>query len=584
MKYDSKFYFKSLFLGAFSIATLIAATSTQTDDEKLSQYADLYLQELSIYNPEQTTTLNLENAKNDVFNDHSVAGIVKSHAFEDKKRQELARIDYSKLSTDAKLTYNVISHSLNSSVKARVCKKELWGGLSTIDTWFSGLANLAKVQPVETPEQRLDALKRWKTFSHVVDAEIEKLKLGLKEGYTVPQAVLPRVISQLDGLLNMPIKDSPFFVPADRKLDEGFEREFDSIVRDIVYPGLKKFKEFLIVEYTPAARTSIGLSEQENGLECYNALIEKMTTKTISPKEIFDLGQKEVANLLSQLEVISKNHFNGMPAKKLLDFAKTANMHFKSEQEVLDYNYAALERVKRVLPQLMSLNPKSDFEIKPYPDYLAQAGAPGEYHDPSRDGSRPGIFYINTYDYENMSYADLESTLFHEGIPGHHLQFALIVENPNIHPIISDMVGSGPAEGWGLYAERLANELQLFSDPMAEVGYISNALMRASRLVVDTGLHAFGWTREEAAEYMREHTTLTDNILYGEVDRYISWPGQAPSYFLGLNEILSTRDYAEEKLGAQFSLQDFHDTVLKYSADPLDIMSNEVRSWVDSKS
>ncbi len=571
-----------LFCGVL-LSSVVASALGKSEDKKLKKFADEYLSHLAMYEPESVVEMKLKNTRHDIFNDHSLNGVFASQSYIDKKFKALRKIKLNKLSDDSKLTYNVVYHSLESSINSRVCKKELWDIL-TISPWFSELTTLAEFQPLGTPKARNDALKRWHTFGKVTDDEIAKLKAGLEAGYTVPQETVPRVISQIDGLLEMPVKASPFFVPGDRDLDKNFQEEFVAIVQNEVYPNLRKFKNFLENEYMPNARKDVGVSAHKNGLECYKASIKELTTKSTSPQEIFDLGQAEVAVLFKRLDAIGKEHFDGMKAKDLLQYAEKANKHFKSEQDVLDYNYAALERVKAVLPQLMTVSPKSDFVIKPYPQYLAENGAPGEYHEPSADGSKPGIFYINTYDFENLSYAAQESTLFHEGIPGHHLQLAFLVENPNVHPIARLLFNSGSVEGWALYSEKLAAEFNLFSEPIAEVGHISDALMRASRLVVDTGMHAFGWTREEAVQFLREHTTVPEHILWGEVDRYITWPAQATAYYLGMNEILSVRQYAEAKLGSQFSLPAFNDEVLKAGPVPLEVMSAKVKKWVNSQS
>lgn len=566
------------------IAPLAAKSKhdSETETAKLNAIADEFLAKKYENSPERTTILNLENARNDLFNDHSVAAEKRFQEYQDELYSRLKTIDKSVLSREARINYETIFEDLESSRDSRICHSELWS-IDSYYPWFASMANLATEQPLKTDKNKQDALTRWKKFADVAQAETDNLRQGLATGYSAPRAVLDGVLNQLDGLLAEPIKESPFFLPNNGETSEEYKKEFYSIVKDIIYPELEKFRDYLVNEYMPNARTEIGVAALPDGEACYHEMIRKNTTKQISATQIYLLGFMTINELLDRLTEISEKHFNGMSTRELLDYASKKTKGFKSEKDVLDYNYAALDRVKAILPKLMTVSPKSDFVIKPYPLFRAKAGAAGEYHLPSRDGVKPGIFYINTYDYENMAYADLESTLFHEAIPGHHLQLSLLIENEKIHPIVESLMSSASAEGWGLYAEQLASEFELFSDPLAEVGYISSMLFRASRLVLDPGLHVFGWSKQEAIDFLKQYTVLPDNIVESEIDRYLTWPGQATGYYLGLYEILEAREYAQAELGDKFSLPAFNDYILAMSPVPLEFIKQDVKNWVDQQ-
>ena len=250
---------------------------------------------------------------------------------------------------------------------------------------------------------------------------------------------------------------------------------------------------------------------------------------------------------------------------------------------MIQYSQAALARAKTAVPNWFGLVPKADVRIEPYPKYREKNGS-SEYNPPAEDGSRPALFYINAYEAEKKSRAPAESTAFHETIPGHHLQMAIALERKEIHPIGRYITNSGFVEGWALYAERLADEMKLYSSDLDRIGMLSEQTFRASRLVVDTGIHTMGWTRQQAIDYMLAHTAEAADDISAEVDRYIVWPGQATSYMLGMLEIRDARDEAQQAMGAKFDIKAFHDRVLEDGAVPITFLSSKIRSWIAASS
>jgi uncharacterized protein (DUF885 family) len=251
---------------------------------------------------------------------------------------------------------------------------------------------------------------------------------------------------------------------------------------------------------------------------------------------------------------------------------------FKDRDDLLAYSRAALERAKAATPQWFGLQPHADVRLEPYPSFREKSG-PSEYNPPAEDGSHPGLYYVSAYMARRKSRVTAESTAFHETIPGHHLQVALALERKDIHPIGRYIFNSGFVEGWALYAERLADDMHLYSSDLDRLGMLSSEAFRAARLVVDSGIHSMGWTRQQAMRYMRTHTAQTEEVIAPEVDRYIILPGQATSYMLGMLEIRAAREEAERKLGSRFDIKAFHDRVLEDGSLPLTFLRDKIAAW-----
>jgi uncharacterized protein (DUF885 family) len=279
------------------------------------------------------------------------------------------------------------------------------------------------------------------------------------------------------------------------------------------------------------------------------------------------------------MAAIGERSFHTRDVPALLQQLRTDPTYkFKSREEKIAYSQAALARAKAAIPRVFGLLPNADVVIRPYPAFR-EKNAPNEYNPPAEDGSRPAVFFISAYEAEKQSRVEDESTAFHETIPGHHLQGAIALERKEIHPIGRYLFNSGYAEGWALYAERLADELKLFSSDVDRLGMLSSQALRASRLVVDSGLHTLGWTRQQAIDYMLAHTAESEHDVTSEVDRYIIYPGQATSYMIGMLEIRAAREDAQKAMGARFDLKAFHDRVLEDGAVPLTFLREKIRAW-----
>lgn len=554
---------------------------TQSTQAELKNIADNYEKAYFDHFPEQGQMWGKTDIALDRFTDPSLSALQEWHKKEDHFLQQLNQLPETDLIDSSEhTTYLLLKQHLENNIADRISKNALWS-IDPLFGWHNRLSMIAEKQPTDTPEHQQMALTRWQTVDTLVEKEIHNLTLGLKEDYSAPKPAVERVIKQLHLLISTPIIESPFFECAKKANSEAFKKEFTRIIETQIYPALARYVQFLETEYLPQARETIGLSALPQGKACYQAKIKKETTLDISPKEVYHYGLKYMDHLINEIMTIGQKLFGSQDIVEIFHQAKSNPQYlFHSEDEILSYNQAALERAIKVSPLWFDMMPKAEGTIKPYPLHRAKTGAPGEYHPPSLDGSRPGIFYINTYEPEKRSRADQEATLFHELIPGHHFQIALAQEDKNQHSVNQYLWNCGYGEGWALYVERLADEMELYSDDIARLGMLSNEALRAARLVVDPGIHFMNWTREEAINYLKKHTALKQETIESEVDRYIMQPGQATSYMLGKREIGELQQLSKKELGDKFSYKEFHNHVLKNGAVTLPMLKKQVQRWI----
>jgi uncharacterized protein (DUF885 family) len=317
------------------------------------------------------------------------------------------------------------------------------------------------------------------------------------------------------------------------------------------------------------------------GAECYRAEVRRLTTLDIPPEEVFASGEREMELVRREMQALAERSFGTSDLSALLQHLRNDSaLAYRSREEVVQTSTAAIERARLASPAWFGLLPKAGLGIRQHPEFRQREGAAAQYSASTEDGTRPGVFWISTYRPETIPRAYGEATAFHEGIPGHHLQVAIAQERTGAHPITRYFGFSGFSEGWALYSESLADEMGLYSSDVARMGFLTNRAWRAARLVIDAGIHSRGWTREQAVEYLGRTTTLSPIQLQGEVDRYISWPGQATSYLLGDLEIRKIRAEAERRFGARFDIREFHDRVLGNGGVTLPMLRRQVGRWV----
>jgi uncharacterized protein (DUF885 family) len=561
-----------------------ASSTAAPADAPVRALADKYVAASFERFPEQVTLYGVPGHQQGQLTDNSLEAWKAWQAREDAMLAEAKQIDPATISAPPlRATYALVRESLEAPIVLRVCRNELWTISQFVNAWQVQDGYLVTIQPVGTDEARKNALARWGSLPKYIDTEISNLREGIKQGYTAPKGNVRIVIDQMNTLLAGKISESPFDSPSARDKTPEFQKAFDAVVRDHINPALKKYRDFLQREYLPAAREAIAVSANPNGAACYDASVRYHSSLPIPAADVHAIGLKMVEQIDAEMKAIAGHSFQTSDVAVLLQKLRTNDQYtFKNREELIAYSQAALARAKVGARPAFGLWPKSEVIIEPYPAFREKNG-PNEYNSPAEDGSRPGIFYINAYQPEKHSRVPDESTAFHETIPGHHLQGAIALERKEIHPIGRYFGNSGYGEGWALYAERLADELKLFSSDVERLGMLSDQQLRAVRLVVDSGIHTMGWTRQQAIDYVLAHTAEGERDAASEIDRYIIYPGQAASYMLGMIEIRKARDAAEKTMGSKFDIKAFHDRVLEDGAVPLTFLKEKIQRWSSGK-
>jgi uncharacterized protein (DUF885 family) len=360
----------------------------------------------------------------------------------------------------------------------------------------------------------------------------------------------------------------------------GFRKQLEQLERVSIRPAIAKYRDFLKQTYLPAARDAIGVSVNPQGQACYAAAVKYHATVEMTPQQIHDLGLAEMKKIREEMTTIGRRSFGVEDPQALLKLVRTdPKYRFKSRDELIKTAESAVARAKNSVPNWFGRVPSAPVIVEPYPAYLEKTAPGGQAIAPTADG-KPGKYLLNAYNATEQSRAGLESTAFHEAYPGHHMQGAIALEQENLHPIQRYFFLSGFGEGWGLYAERLADEMGLFTSDVDRLGLLSNEALRAARLVVDSGMHALGWTRQQAIDYVLANTTETQARAEAEIDRYIAVPAQATAYMIGNLEIRRLRDEAKSALGTRFEIKKFHDLVLEDGTMPLWVLREKVQRWV----
>ncbi|KAB8165688.1 DUF885 family protein [Lysobacter maris] len=463
--------------------------------------------------------------------------------------------------------------------------------MGSLATYAAQFGSGTSLQPFKTVKDYEDWLKRADRFPVLFDTDIANMRQGIETGVVQPRALMVKVIPQLDALIKDKPEDTLFWGPV-KNFPEDFSdadkqrltEAYRALIADRLMPAYGKLRAFINDEYLPATRDSVGLDKLPDGQSWYAFNARQSTSSDLSPAQIHQIGLDEVARIHDEIrKVMVEVGFEG----SLQDFFKfmqnDPRFSFDSEEALLAHYRALEEKIDAKIPEQFSLTPKAPFEIRPVEPFRAQSAAGGEYMSPSEDGSRPGIFYVNTYDLPTRKTWDAEDLYLHEAIPGHHFQLALQQELENV-PAFRRFGGETAfTEGWGLYAESLGKDLGVYTDPYSYFGYLQNELWRAIRLVTDTGLHSKGWTREQVIDYMRENSAESLTQSTAEAERYIAWPGQALAYKIGELKIKELRARAEKALGDNFDVRGFHAEVLKDGAVPLDVLEAKVDRWIASQ-
>lgn len=484
------------------------------------------------------------------------------------------------------LTHGYLEQAISSEVERRVCRAELWA-IDHLNGWQVSLPAMLSRQPVTTEADRKAALQRMSQYSRFIEREIDVLRSGLSSGYTAPRVNVERVIGQIEGLLAGTPDKSPFMSVIGNSSDAAFKRSVADVIGTQINPSLKRYRSFLD-EYRGVARTNVGVAALPQGAACYRGLIRDYTSLELSADEVHQLGLTMMEAIHAEMEKIGPRAIavDGTGAQLVQNLISRLRndpaLRFRNADEIMKGASALLARARAVMPKYFGRLPKADVQIQPFEPFEAPSMPPAMYRQSSLDGSKPGLYMVNLYRPDQQLRTELETIGFHEAIPGHHLQIALAYERAAAHRITQLFGATAFIEGWGLYAERLADEMGLYSSDLDRLGMLSAQAWRAARLVVDTGMHAKGWTRDQAVEYMRRNTAIAENTIQTEIDRYIIMPGQALAYMIGYREITSLRAKATAALGSRFDIRAFHDAVLGRGAVTLSMLREQIDAWIRS--
>ena len=544
------------------------------------EYVDGYYHQF----PEEAYEFGYPNPPLNRFSDRSPEALAGWREREDAWFETLQSIDRNSLEgTEAAVPNAFALHQLEASRDLRICRPELWTVSPTWTGWQDFLpANLNR-QAVGSDEARTAVLARARDAARFIGTDIANLRLGLSLGYVAPRSGVEATIRVTESLLEGAPEDSPFYGPAVRDGTEEFASSLLAVIENDINPAVSRYREFLSSEYLPAARDSIAVTDTPGGDACYAATLRFHTSLSLSPEEIHETGLREMERIHEEMGAIGRRGFGIDEPAELLEHVRSNPAYcFESEQEILDYARTAMERAKATVPEMFGFVPQAEIVVTPYPKYLKRTGG-GMQTAGSPDGSMPAKYEIGTYDPKSLGKAEIEATTFHESYPGHHLQTAVAMEKGGVHPVLRYFFFNATGEGWALYTEKLADEMGLYSSDLSQIGRLSSEAWRAARLVVDPGMHALGWTRQQAIDYMLENTSSSEGEVIYEIDRYIAAPAQAVSYMVGSLEIQRLRRLAEERLGDRFDIRAFHDTVLQDGTVTLEMLQRKIEAWVESE-
>jgi len=556
-------------------------TSSTTPTTPINELADRFWEGILELNP-TTATVYGDERYADRLEDPSSAGRAKTRAHMERTKAEAEAISPEGLPLEDRITRDMliviadlgIEHDDQGMHRLEVVDQI--GGPQTL------LPQLCQFQKADTPDRLETFIARLGAYPAYMAANADILREGLASGLTAPRIVAERTVQQLERLLAIPIEEA--IVPAMAQVGSDADRErIRDVVRDEVYPADAAFLEMLRGEYLAATREDPGLWSAPGGDALYRTRIRAQTTLELEPDDVHRIGREELAAIdAGRREIARANGFGDDAKAYRASLLSDPTNQPSSKDELVARAREDIERAMALAPRYFGRLPRAGCDVKPVEEFKERDAPFAYYFPPTTDGSRPGIYYANGYDLPSRKFTKLASTTYHEAVPGHHFQIALEMENPDLNTfrrLGSRMVGGAYVEGWGLYSEKLADEMGLFRSDGERFGMLDAVAWRAARLVVDTGLHALRWTRQQSIDFLLEAgLSETDAVI--ETDRYIAWPGQALTYMIGCREIERLRREIAARDGSAFDLRSFHDAVLGHGTLPLATLARELPQWV----
>ena len=518
-------------------------------------------------------------------------------AAEQAELAALLKLDRNKLSATDKIAYDVFKRDKEQALKGysdeimALTVVRPVNHFSGFHTFYPNFASGKGGAPFKTLKNYEDNLKRHKQFITIGDRSIGRFREGMESGVVETKLTITNVIEQLATQIGLGLDGSPFMAPT-KNFPKGISPEDQTrLLNDYtlqtlqIFAGYQRLHDFLKYEYLPVARDEVGLSAMKGGALLYENMIENTTTLPLEADYIHNLGLSEVTRIKTEMEAIKDEvGFDGTLSEFFTFLRTDEQFHPESREALTQAYYDMGKKVDARIGEQFKVLPKSPLEIRPYDESIEKFQAGGSYQSGTPDGSRPGVFYFNAYDLPSRNTSGITTLYLHEGAPGHHFQISLAQENEALPKFMRFGGNTAFVEGWALYAEKLGFDMELYDDPYQRFGHLDDEMLRAMRLVVDTGLHSKGWTREQAIQYMLDNSSMGETDATAEVERYIAIPSQALAYKIGALTIQRLKKEAQDALGDRFDPREFHDQVLNTGALPMTVLETKIRDWVASQS
>lgn len=571
---------------SFYVEPLQACSECKKDLQNLHTLFDRYFEYSLQESPELATILGHKGLDH-LWTDMSEERIAQRSQAVLDALAELKTIKRDKLGKADRINYDVLKSDLEDAIRWMRFKRE-YLTIHKMEGIHILIAIVLDAMPTNTFEDFECVLDRLSKIPELIEQQIILLKKGLASGITPSKVAIQGVPQQIKSLITEIPEDSYYFAPFKKIPSALSEQDCERLtlkakdtLKATVFPALERFHEFIVEHYIPGCRETVSVSDLPNGKEWYLQYVQSHTTTELTPQEIHEMGVREVARIRQEMDkILEEVGFNG-PLEQFFIYLRNDPRFFYTESWELLYGYEALlKNIESALPKLFGKVPRTPCEVVSIPGYSEENAVAAYYVEGSFEANRPGRFFVNTSHIKTRPKWEMEALTLHEALPGHHMQLSIASENKNLPGFRKITFFTAYIEGWGLYAEGLGKDLGLYQDPYSWFGRLNLEMVRAVRLVLDTGIHALGWSRQQAIDYFAANTGLSLHEIESEVDRYIALPGQALAYKIGELKILEMRRLAETTLGARFDIRAFHDEVLEHAAMPLTVFEEKMRDWI----
>jgi len=573
-------------------ATKMTLTAPQRAEQLEKMYV-VYWEDGLKRNPIQATFVGDNRYNDQLPNFFAPSYRTESIAISKDWLKKFQAIDASDIEGQTRLSYDIMVRSLKLELEGSEFRTDLMplNQFNNIIAAFAQLGSGTSAQPFKTVGDYDNWLKRANKMPELMTQMQANMREGVKIGMVPPKILMLKVLPQLEGIISKTTEDSIFWTPI-KNMPAGFSAAdkkrlttaYSALISKKLNPAISGLHSFVKNDYVPKCRDSVGMKGLPDGQAIYAYQAKTSTTTDQTPAELHAIGLAEVARIHDLIRgIMAQEKFKGSLQEFFHFMDSDKQFQFKDEKALLAAYEALRVKVDKKIPEFFAVTPKAGFEIRPIEAFRAASSAGGEYQGPSEDGTRPGIFYVNTFDLPTRKTWDSEDLFLHEAIPGHHFQIAIQQELTGIPKFRRFGGDTAYVEGWGLYAETMGKELGVFTDPYMYFGGLQGELWRAIRLVVDTGLHDKGWSREQVIKYMRDNSAVSETDAIAEAERYMAIPGQALAYKMGQLKITELRARASKALGKGFDVREFHDQILKDGSLPLSVLDAKIDRWIADK-